>query len=778
EAWRAACTKGVCLVTDEVQSAKNASMQNDAQAVLVAEMRAGAGALEPCRGGSCLVALSATTMDHHAQAENILRALGLLPLGAPAFEYDDTDWLPRGAQTLIDTCRSLDADLTRRILCATLDNTSGTMLVDPKTRHLAVRGTPDAEQVPLASGDRPTSCLMHLFLQVVLPRVGVAASSRFDADPLVQLDYANVIYPVSDADSAKYRALVAELEAARRAKDPSEVSRIETELEHMKKELFSVRAHAVCQDNPRAKVIIALNRLGTIEWTAEDLRAQGYGVEVITGAVSAADRLAILERFQAPDARTRILIVQITAACQGISLHDVTGEWPRTTLISPSALATPIVQMMFRTKRIGVRGRIAIEIVYGGSGEAARRTDAQRRIPDEHTVMKLLTKKSHVIKSVQAQMVQDGVPFPVDLPVFTASIDGRKRERYVPERDDSKEMTPAARKRAALAAEARPVHGPRHDDGDEEEEEERVHSEASDDEMSDVASMPPLSPEEAKPARLPPWTMVRFTKAAGGTHIGIVASYATPKVLHVIQASGEAPRVLSSAIAHSMTHEESVARASRHATLPEWVGAITDWEWIKKYGRPGQGVPRLAVAAAAAAAAPTQEDGVTAHTIHLGTRTRNRFSFLAPDAPFLELRIAKVVGGRRIEFRFASVTHYLLAREFSGDGGTVASRNALNSIARTPDLFAARQIARNERQHATRTWSDHTERFEAMLLATRAKLECHPDLQRLLLSTGEKRLYVVSDEPPYAYVPMQQPSNIGGRVLERLRADLRQNGRL
>lgn len=72
----------------------------------------------------------------------------------------------------------------------------------------------------------------------------------------------------------------------------------------------------------------------------------------IRGGQSAAEREHEVQRFQSDEAR--VIVANIAAGGAGVSLHDVRGEFPRASLISPSFNLVELVQTLGRVYRNGM----------------------------------------------------------------------------------------------------------------------------------------------------------------------------------------------------------------------------------------------------------------------------------------------------------------------------------------------------------------------------------------------------------------------------------------
>jgi len=120
-------------------------------------------------------------------------------------------------------------------------------------------------------------------------------------------------------------------------------------------------------------VVIFVNYLASAEQILDALPDAGY----IRGGQSVMERAQIVEQFQAD--QISVLVCQIAAGGECISLHDTHGDYPRLALISCPDTATALSQAMGRVYRAGQASHVVQKLVfvYGVSYEqtAAERID-------------------------------------------------------------------------------------------------------------------------------------------------------------------------------------------------------------------------------------------------------------------------------------------------------------------------------------------------------------------------------------------------------------------
>jgi superfamily II DNA or RNA helicase len=140
-----------------------------------------------------------------------------------------------------------------------------------------------------------------------------------------------------DSDNPAARALVAQLRA-RQAVELYKVPLIYNMIEE------------ITNDEHR-NVAVFVNFDATINAILDRLQKTEKTVSVIRGKQSETEREASISRFQ--NNTSKIILCNMEAGGVGVSLHDTTGERPRTALISPSFNAKSMVQVLGRIHRAG-----------------------------------------------------------------------------------------------------------------------------------------------------------------------------------------------------------------------------------------------------------------------------------------------------------------------------------------------------------------------------------------------------------------------------------------
>lgn len=99
------------------------------------------------------------------------------------------------------------------------------------------------------------------------------------------------------------------------------------------------------------KVVLFFNFTGSVEEALRQFEIAKYTARSITGQTPLSERDNHIKAFNT--GFLHVLVLNIVAGGEGISLHDVTGEYPRVALISPPESASTLVQAMGRIDRIG-----------------------------------------------------------------------------------------------------------------------------------------------------------------------------------------------------------------------------------------------------------------------------------------------------------------------------------------------------------------------------------------------------------------------------------------
>ena len=124
-------------------------------------------------------------------------------------------------------------------------------------------------------------------------------------------------------------------------------------------------------------VVIFTNFKASLEALCDKLGTK----DAIYGGQSAPERQGAIDRFQRDEAR--VLIVNIQAGGEGISLHDINGRFPRVALLFPTFSASDLRQALGRVRRSGGKSKSIQRILFAaGTVEEAVCKRVQDKLAD------------------------------------------------------------------------------------------------------------------------------------------------------------------------------------------------------------------------------------------------------------------------------------------------------------------------------------------------------------------------------------------------------------
>ena len=129
------------------------------------------------------------------------------------------------------------------------------------------------------------------------------------------------------------------------------------------------------------KVVVFIPYTHTIDVVAKHLTGKGYSNEIIQGAVSAARRSEIIQRFQSQQ-HPRVLIIQPQAASHGVTLTaaDTVVFW------SPVMSVETYLQCIARIDRVGQKNRMTVVHLQGSEVEKKMYQMLQGKV-DNHQLL-------------------------------------------------------------------------------------------------------------------------------------------------------------------------------------------------------------------------------------------------------------------------------------------------------------------------------------------------------------------------------------------------------
>jgi len=154
----------------------------------------------------------------------------------------------------------------------------------------------------------------------------------------------------------KKLAEIAASKAADRPHPMTEILRARQESELVRVPVLIEMAETLMDEG--RSVVIFCNFRGTIE----ALQAKLRNSSVIWGEQSEDDREQMICKFQ--DDSRHIMICQIQSGGVGVSLHDINGKRPRSSLICPTYSAIDLKQALGRIHRAGAKSKAVQRIIF------------------------------------------------------------------------------------------------------------------------------------------------------------------------------------------------------------------------------------------------------------------------------------------------------------------------------------------------------------------------------------------------------------------------------
>lgn len=121
----------------------------------------------------------------------------------------------------------------------------------------------------------------------------------------------------------------------------------------------------ILNTQPTSKVIIMVDSLQSIQQLDREFILLNIKHSVITGDTSKPERYTIIDAFNEPSIRSRLIIATTKTIGLGISLHDIHGGFPRTTFICQRFGIMATHQAASRTIRENTKSKATVHLVYG-----------------------------------------------------------------------------------------------------------------------------------------------------------------------------------------------------------------------------------------------------------------------------------------------------------------------------------------------------------------------------------------------------------------------------
>ena len=373
----ALAAEGCLLVADEAQGLKNTSDQARAFAALCEPIKSGP------QTASRILLLSATPFDKQVHVMNILH-IAMVARARDMYHYLKDSFgmgvvILTGASEVVAACRRHDPETTDwlmrtmpRTTAAHIPRLVYSLFVDVLQQHVSTYMVP------------PEECRMAPLVRSAFYHLDGAQLEQYIAG--VSQLHRSITHLEEGGEPPDWRGITCGLQSIELAKCAA----------------IAARAQECLAAAPSNKVVIGLNYHAPIAQVAAALRADYPDLLLLTGHLKQEARAPVIDKFQAADARHRVIICNMAVMEVGIDLDDKDGHFPRTCLYSPHYRATGLHQAIGRVYRTDTRSQAEVHIVYGPKEFA------------ERSVLSALTRKTKILKETLPGQVADGTVFPGD----------------------------------------------------------------------------------------------------------------------------------------------------------------------------------------------------------------------------------------------------------------------------------------------------------------------------------------------------------------------------
>lgn len=171
-------------------------------------------------------------------------------------------------------------------------------------------------------------------------------------------------------------------------------------VETAKRQIFCREIKRLLTENEKAKVVVCLHFTKNIMYLADKLKK--FKPIILTGKVKSGDRQSIIDEFQDPNTKRRLIICNLRVGGVGISLHDTHGEYPRKMLISPDYNTIDLFQALGRINRVGTKSKVWQRFVYANVKYS------------EKGIMRAIANRFGTIKKTLGEAVREEIKLPND----------------------------------------------------------------------------------------------------------------------------------------------------------------------------------------------------------------------------------------------------------------------------------------------------------------------------------------------------------------------------
>jgi SNF2 family DNA or RNA helicase len=371
---RQMCKEGMLFVIDEAQHIKNKNDQHSACQEIIKEIIRSAGK-------SRVLLLSGTPIDKEEQAVNMMQAMWLIKSSRLyTFLREESRLLLYGAKELLDYINTF-----------------------PENRAPLKEFLKRNQWAP----DNVLHNCYLMFQYFVKPVISSAMPS-----PPLEIDCKNGYYNMVRTEDRK-ALLKAILELQTTVKYDERKNTVNYKeggfgsLTRCLKNIETSKLHDMIrvaritlEEDPQCKVALFVNFTDSL-YTLED-GLMDYKPLRLEGSVNKDKRQDLINKFQEPNTKRRLLISNLQVASTGIDLDDKHGDFPRYAFASPKYNILELHQLTRRFVRLDSKSIATFRFFYGATGRK------------EMSILNALSRKSQVMKDTLEGQVSEGIIFPGD----------------------------------------------------------------------------------------------------------------------------------------------------------------------------------------------------------------------------------------------------------------------------------------------------------------------------------------------------------------------------
>lgn len=207
--------------------------------------------------------------------------------------------------------------------------------------------------------DRPKITVRQLYVSIILKHFAISASPNI----LFQFDARNYYMPLSKQREKKAKFLLSQMrEKDRFDKMTKNIILFENQmLEPMPQEIFEQ-----LEADPKCKIVIMMNNPNNLK-ILQDLVTElnpNLESELIVGKTTKTQRRKIIDKFQEPNTKLRLLFCNLQICSLSIDLHDTNGNFKRYAYIFLNFNTIQTHQAMFRFYRENVKSNPVMRLVF------------------------------------------------------------------------------------------------------------------------------------------------------------------------------------------------------------------------------------------------------------------------------------------------------------------------------------------------------------------------------------------------------------------------------